>query len=106
MLSKTFVKKRADAEKFFGYRISKQRGSKIRDGKYAREAGAQNTPPSQKKKLNLKQVWGDIKDFETFEVMYGQLFIIEFFAILRKKKSAKKVNRANISSPDMNSFQS
>ena len=49
MLSKTFVKKRADAEKFFGYRISKQRGSKIRDGKYAREAGAQNTPPSQKK---------------------------------------------------------
>ena len=59
-----------------------------------------------KKKLNLKQVWGDIKDFETFEVMYGQLFIIEFFAILRKKKSAKKVNRANISSPDMNSFQS
>lgn len=43
-----------------------------------------------KKRFNLKQVCGDIEDFETFYLKCGQLFIIEFFTILRKKNYQQK----------------
>ena len=76
------LKKNAMQKRFFGIRdlwpglgISKQHGGKIPDRKYAREAGAENTPPSQTKKKI--QLWGDIKDFGNFPT--------EVKKILRKK---------------------
>ena len=74
------TKKECYENRFFGIRelwpgvgISKQHGGKIPDRKYAGEAGAENTPPSQTKKI---QLW-DIKDFENFPP--------EVKKILRKK---------------------
>ena len=54
------TKKECYENRFFGIRdlwpglgISKQHGGKIPDRKYAREAGAENTPPSQTKKNTI-----------------------------------------------------
>ena len=82
VLWKQFVKKRAYPERFFrildlwpGLGISKQHGGKILDRKYAREAGAENTPPSQTKKKTI--VRGCQRCIENFPT--------EVKKILRKK---------------------
>lgn len=77
------TKKECYENRFFGIRdlwpgvgISKQHGGKIPDRKYAREAGAENTPPSQTKKNTIVRGY-QCKDFENFPT--------EVKKILRKK---------------------
>ena len=48
-----------------GLGISKQHGGKILDRKYAREAGAENTPPSQTKKTIVRGCQRYIENFPT-----------------------------------------